>query len=141
LNYPLIGGFGQKIVVNQGYGVCLQSFYVGMDPFDLNTGTLPGLSRRLSRVENTIVFLDEYRDDIDEDKKQAIKGTWNGLGREKAKGTTGTQTTTDKVNSTAYVSGQYWPASDDGAMPSRMISHNFENKEFSADEKEEYGKL
>lgn len=140
--FPLMGGFGQKDSGKSGLGLCIQSFfYNNMDPFDLNIGTLSGLTRRLTRVRNTIAFLEEYRDDIDEEKKQAIKAIWNGTGREKAKGTGGTQTTVDKANSTVYVTGQYWPATDDGAMPSRLIGFNFENKEFSAEEKEEYTTL
>lgn len=140
--FPLIGGFGQKDSGKSGFGFCLQSFfYFNLDALELNTSTLPGLTRRLTRVKNTLVFLDEYRDDIDEDKKQSIKGIWNGIGREKGKGAEGSRTTVDKINSSAYLSGQYWPATDDGAIPSRMIGLSFEQKEHSVDEKEEYGKL
>jgi hypothetical protein len=40
-----------------------------------------------------------------------------------------------------YYSGQYLPTRDDGALPSRSIITNFENKEFTSQEKEQYNKF
>lgn len=140
--FPLFGGFGQKDSGKSGFGSCLQSFfYWNLNPLELNTSTLVGLSRRLTRCKNTIVFCDEMRDDIDEAMHQTLKGTWNGIGREKGKGFDSNKTTVDKINSAVYYSGQYLPTRDDGALPSRSIMANFENKEYSSIEKEEYNKL
>jgi hypothetical protein len=74
------------------------------------------------------------RDDIDEAMHQTLKGTWNGIGR-KGKGFESNRTTVDKINSAVYYSGQYLPTRDDGALPSRSIITNFENKEFTSQEK------
>lgn len=140
--FPLFGGFGQKDSGKSGFGSCLQAFfYWNLNPLELNTSTLVGLSRRLTRCKNTIVFCDEMRDDIDEAMHQTLKGTWNGIGREKGKGFESNRTTVDKINSAVYYSGQYLPTRDDGALPSRSIIANFENKEYTAQEKEEYNKL
>lgn len=81
------------------------------------------------------------RDDIDEAMHQTLKGTWNGIGREKGKGFDSNKTTVDQIHSAVYYSGQYLPTRDDGALPSRSIICNFENKEFTSDEKEQYNKL
>ncbi|UOX35287.1 DNA primase [Flavobacterium sediminilitoris] len=140
--FPLMGGFGQRDSGKSGFGNCLQSFfYFNIPPLELNTSTLVGISRRLSRVKNTVVFFDEYRDDIDEDKHQQLKGGWNGIGREKGKGAETNRTSSDKINSAIYYAGQYLPTKDDGALPSRSIILNFEQKERSIEEKEEYNKL
>lgn len=140
--FPLFGGFGQKDSGKSGFGSCLQAFfYQNLNPLELNTSTLVGLSRRLTRVKNSIVFCDEMRDDIDEAMHQTLKGTWNGIGREKGKGFESNRTTVDKINSAVYYSGQYLPTRDDGALPSRSIITNFENKEFTSNEKEQYNKL
>ncbi|MEO8532828.1 MAG: DNA primase [Flavobacterium sp.] len=140
--FPLFGGFGQKDSGKSGFGSCLQSFfYWNLNPLELNTSTLVGLARRLTRCKNTIVFCDEMRDDIDEAMHQTLKGTWNGIGREKGKGFDSNKTTVDKINSAVYYSGQYLPTRDDGALPSRSIITNFENKEFTSSEKEEYNRL
>jgi DNA primase catalytic core len=140
--FPLFGGFGQKDSGKSGFGSCMQAFfYWNLNPLELNTSTLVGLSRRLTRCKNTIVFCDEMRDDIDEAMHQTLKGTWNGIGREKGKGFESNRTTVDKINSAVYYSGQYLPTRDDGALPSRSIIANFENREFSSQEKEDYNKL
>lgn len=140
--FPLFGGFGQKDSGKSGFGACLQAFfYHNLNPLELNTSTLVGLSRRLTRCKNTIVFCDEMRDDIDEAMHQTLKGTWNGIGREKGKGFESNRTTVDKINSAVYYSGQYLPTRDDGALPSRSIICNFENKDYTSDEKERYNAL
>jgi len=140
--FPLFGGFGQKDSGKSGFGSCLQAFfYYDLNPLELNTSTLVGLARRLTRCKNTIVFCDEMRDDIDEGMHQTLKGTWNGIGREKGKGFESNRTSVDKINSAVYYSGQYLPTRDDGALPSRSIITNFENKDFTPEEKEEYTKL
>jgi hypothetical protein len=140
--FPLFGGFGQKDSGKSGFGSCLQAFfYYDLNPLELNTSTLVGLARRLTRCKNTIVFCDEMRDDIDEAMHQTLKGTWNGIGREKGKGFDSNRTSVDKINSAVYYSGQYLPTRDDGALPSRSIITNFESKDFTPAEKEEYAKL
>lgn len=140
--FPLMGGFGQRDSGKSGFGNCLQSFfYYNLPALEINTSTIVGISRRLSRVKNSVVFFDEYRDDIDEDKHQQLKGGWNGIGREKGKGADTNRTASDKINSAIYYAGQYLPTRDDGALPSRSIICNFEQKERSIEEKEEYNKL
>lgn len=140
--FPLMGGFGQRDSGKSGFGACVQSFfYWNLPPLEINTSTLVGVSRRLTRVKNTVVFFDEYRDDIDEDKHQQLKGAWNGMGREKGKGADTNRTSSDKINSAIYYAGQYLPTRDDGALTSRSIILNFEQKERTVEEKEEYNKL
>lgn len=140
--FPLMGGFGQRDSGKSGFGKCLQSFfYYNLPALELNTSTLVGISRRLTRCKNTVVFFDEYRDDIDEDKHQQLKGGWNGIGREKGKGFDSNRTSIDRINSAIYYAGQYLPTKDDGALPSRSIILNFEQKERSSEEKEAYNNL
>ena len=140
--FPLMGGFGQKDSGKSGMGKVLQSFFFyDLLPLELNNATIPGMSRRLTRCKNVVTFFDEYRDDLDGDKREILKGTWNGLGREKGKGAESNRTTTDKINAAVYYSGQYIPSGDDGALTSRTIVLNFHNKEYSVDDKTEYQTL
>lgn len=140
--FPLMGGFGQKDSGKSGFGKCVQSFFFyDLQPLELNTSTLVAVARRLQRVKNVVTFFDEVREDIEEEKKQAIKGCWNGIGREKGKGADSNKTSTDKINAALYFCGQYILTGDDGAIPSRTISLMFQNKEYTQAEKEEYQKL
>jgi DNA primase len=140
--FPLMGGFGQKDSGKSGLGMAVQSFFFyDLQPLELNIATLVGMSRRLQRVKNAIGFFDEMREDLDEEKFQMMKGAWNGLGREKGKGADTNRTSTDRINSAIYYCGQYISTRDDGALPSRSISLMFQNKEYTAQEREEYQRL
>ncbi|WP_417365967.1 DNA primase [Flavobacterium beibuense] len=140
--FPILGGFGQRDSGKSGFGSCLQAFFFyNLPPLELNTSTLVASSRRLTRTKNVVNFFDEYRDDIDEEKRQQLKGVWNGVGREKGKGVDNNRTSTDKINSALYMAGQYLPTGDDNALPSRIVALNFEQKEYTSEEKEEYSKL
>lgn len=145
LNYkyfPLLGGFGQKDSGKSGLGVVIQSFFFyDLLPLQMNNASIPGMSRRLTRCKNVVSFFDEYRDDIETEKRELLKGTWNGLGREKGKGAEGSRTTTDKINAALYYAGQYIPTGDDGALTSRTIVLHFQNQEYTITAKENYQKL
>lgn len=141
-HFPLLAGYGQKDSGKSGLGKFLQAFFFSdLLALELNTASLVGMSRRLQRVKNVVTFFDEVREDIDEEKKQMIKGCWNGLGREKGKGADTNKTTTDKINAALYFCGQYVLTGDDGAIPSRCISLMFQNQEYTQVERDEYQKL
>jgi len=140
--FPLLGGFGEKDSGKSGFGKMLQNFFFyGLEPLELNQATLVGFNRRLSRTTNTTVFLDEYNDRIDEKMFQAMKGAWNGLGREKGMATNDKRTIYDKVNSAIYYAGQYLPTRDDNALATRTICMQFPSKNYTAEEKDAYNKL
>lgn len=140
--FPLMAGYGQKDSGKSGLGKCIQSFFFyDLLALELNTATIVGMSRRLQRVKNVVTFFDEVREDIDEEKKQMIKGCWNGIGREKGKGADTNRTSTDKINAALYFCGQYVLTGDDGAIPSRSISLMFQNQEHSQEARENYQKL
>jgi hypothetical protein len=81
--FPLFGGFGQRQRKVRIWFLPAGFLYHNLNPLGEHF-YLVGLSRRLTRVKNSIVFCDEMRDDIDE-AMQTLKGTWNGIGREKEK--------------------------------------------------------
>jgi hypothetical protein len=140
--FPLLGGFGEKDSGKSGFGKILQNFFFyGLEPLELNQATLVGFNRRLSRTTNTAVFLDEYNDRIDEKMFQAMKGAWNGLGREKGMATNDKRTIYDKVNSAIYYAGQYLPTRDDNSLATRTICMQFPSKTYSPQEKESFNKL
>lgn len=140
--FPLMAGYGQKDSGKSGLGKCIQSFFFyDLLALELNTATIVGMSRRLQRVKNVVTFFDEVREDIDEEKKQMIKGCWNGIGREKGKGADSNKTSTDKINAALYFCGQYVLTGDDGAIPSRSISLMFQNQTHTLEARENYQRL
>jgi DNA primase len=137
--FPLLGGFGEKDSGKSGFGKILQNFFFyNLEPLELNQSTLVGFNRRLSRTTNTTVFLDEYTDRIDEKMFQAMKGAWNGLGREKGMATNDKRTIYDKVNSAIYYAGQYLPTRDDNSLATRSICLQFPATNYSPQEKDDF---
>lgn len=121
--FPLLGGFGEKGSGKSAFGKVLQNFFFyGLDAFELNSSTLVGFSRRLTRTKNVTVFLDEYHDKIEPKMVQGLKGAHQGMGREKGMMSNDNRTKTDKINSSIYIAGQYVPTVDDNALQSRIIS-------------------
>jgi DNA primase catalytic core len=140
--FPLLGGFGEKGSGKSAFGKVLQNFFFyNLDALELNTSTLVGFSRRLSRTKNTTVFLDEYHDRLDEKMFQAMKGAHQGMGREKGMATNDNRTKTDKINSSIYIAGQYLPTRDDNSLQSRLISLQFPLGNRTSEQRENFTKL
>lgn len=140
--FPLLGGFGEKGSGKSAFGKVLQNFFfTGLDALELNTSTLVGFSRRLSRTKNTTVFLDEYNDRIDEKMFQALKGAHQAMGREKGMATNDNRTKTDKINCSIYLAGQYLPTRDDNSLQSRTISLQFPLGNRTSIERDNFSKL
>ncbi|MCD8431015.1 DNA primase [Tenacibaculum finnmarkense genomovar ulcerans] len=141
--FPLLGGFGEKGSGKSAFGKMLQNFFFYKeDPLELNTSTLVGFSRRLSRTKNATVFLDEYNDNaIDEKMFQGLKGAHQGMGREKGMATSDNRTKTDKINCGIYLAGQYLPTRDDNSLQSRLISLQFPLGNKTSVQRENFTKL
>lgn len=140
--FPLLGGFGEKGSGKSAFGKVLQNFFFyNLDALELNTSTLVGFSRRLSRTKNTTVFLDEYHDRLDEKMFQAMKGAHQGMGREKGMATNDNRTKTDKINCSIYIAGQYLPTRDDNSLQSRLISLQFPLGNRTAEQRANFTKL
>jgi DNA primase catalytic core len=140
--FPLLGGFGEKGSGKSAFGKVLQNFFFyNLDALELNTSTLVGFSRRLSRTKNTTVFLDEYHDRLDEKMFQAMKGAHQGMGREKGMATNDNRTKTDKINCSIYIAGQYLPTRDDNSLQSRLISLQFPLGNKTSEQRANFTKL
>jgi len=140
--FPLLGGFGEKGSGKSAFGKVLQNFFFyGLDAFELNSSTLVGFSRRLTRTKNVTVFLDEYHDKIDEKMIQGIKGAHKGMGREKGMMSNDNRTKTDRINSSVYMAGQYVPTVDDNSLQSRIISLLFPNTTKTATQRDNFNVL
>ena len=116
-------------------------FYDNLPPFNLTSGTQVGFFRRLARVKNAITWYDEYSNDIDEKRFQAIKSAYDGVGHEKGNMSKDNRTTVTEVNQSLVISGQYLPTRDDNSVFNRSIMIFFEKREFSLDQIKAFDKL
>jgi len=109
--------------------------------FDLNTGTMVGFFRRISRLKNVVVSLEEYTDQVHEIKYQSLKAGYDNRGRETGMATSDKNTSVTKVNSACIILSQYLSVRDDNSLTSRSITANFLEQNYSSDEKQKFSRL
>jgi DNA primase catalytic core len=101
-------------------------FFKGMPAFNLNSGTDFAFAARYSRFKNCPVVFNEFDDtEIKPEWFQALKGAYDGEGRERGKGGSKKKTETQKVHSSIILLGQYLSTKDDNSILSRTIMRSF----------------
>lgn len=128
--FPILFMVGQP---QTGKSTCARSlatiFTADQPAFNLSTGTAVGFQRRLARLRNCFIWLDEYRNDIDMKRIQALKGGFDGTGAEKGIMTNDNRTKSTKINSGFGISGQHYPTIDENALLTRSILLEFTRKQ------------
>ncbi|NOX64639.1 MAG: toprim domain-containing protein [Chlorobi bacterium] len=102
-------------------------------PFNLAQGTNVGFFRRLAQTRNAMVWFDEYSNEIDFKRIEALKAAYDGAGHEKGIKSQDNRTVTTQVNASVIISGQHQPIKDI-ALFKRCISINFSSGEFTTDQ-------
>lgn len=116
-------------------------FTPGKKSFDLNTGTMVGFFRMVSRIKNIAVGLEEFTDQIHEAKFQTLKAAFDNRGRETGNVSGDKSTTVTKVQSACIILSQYLSTRDDNSLTSRSITLAFHEANYTPDQKVTYGKL
>lgn len=138
--FPMLCLFGPKGTGKSELGHSLTSFFF----FDytapnISNTTKAGLAEAVAEVSNAVVHLDEYREDIETDKREFLKGLWDGTGRSRMNIDAKKRETT-AVDCGVVISGQQAPDKDI-ALLSRTILLTFKKTTFSTQEKREYEEL
>lgn len=141
-NCPHLSFYGEP---GSGKSKCAESnaalFFNSKLPFNLNYGTDFAFANSLKRFRNCIVWLDEFDDGkIKEERFQAIKGAYDGAGRERGRGGSKNKSEMSKVNSALLLTGQTLSTHDNNAALTRCISVAF-SKVSAADRDPEQVKL
>lgn len=139
---PMLGLFGEKGSGKSQLGESLSAFiFTDLPAFNLQNGTLPGFSRRLERVNNGLVVLEEYTDNVKPEIWQSMKSGFDNVGREVGSRTGDNKTKISKVKSSICYIGQYLPTIDDGSLAERTIVLNFIKKmadDYTVEEKDDF---
>ena len=140
--FPHLFLFGEKQSGKSQFGWSLSNVFLNGQPaFNLSSGTNVGFFRKLARFRNSIVWYDEYTNDIDEKRFQALKAAYDGVGHEKGKMTKDNRTEITKVNAASAISGQYLPTRDDNALFTRSIMLAFSKRTYSREEMADFDEL
>lgn len=107
----------------------------GNAPSSINLGSqnsIKGFVRKFAQVRNGIVWLNEYKNNLDKSVIGAIKGIYDGDGYVRAQKSNDYQTDTTPINASCMLSGQDLPTIEN-ALLSRTILCTFEKRENYSD--------
>ena len=136
-SFPILNLFGPKGSGKSELGHTLMAFFIIENvPPNIQNSTLPALNDTVAAVANALVHLDEYKNNLDINKHEFLKGLWDGTGRTRMNMDDKKKETTS-VDSGVILSGQEMPTADI-ALFSRLIFLSFSKSTFSEEEKRDY---
>lgn len=141
--FPHLFLTGQKQSGKTQFSESLTNFFTpGQKGFDLNSGSIVGFFRRVSRISNIILALEEYHDsNIHEIKFQVLKQAYDDRARETGVASGDKKTKLDRIKSACIILSQYMSVRDDNSLSSRSITQHFIEKTYSLEEKLKFSKL
>lgn len=107
---------------------------------NLHNSSKPSIADHVATSANAVCVLDEYRNDLEMEKRELLKGFWDRTGRTRMKMDKDKKKETSKVNQGVIVCGQQI-ATADIALFSRFIALGFSKTTFSFEEKCKFEEL
>nr|WP_319401816.1 DNA primase [uncultured Carboxylicivirga sp.] len=139
--FPILNMYGQK---GSGKNTCAESILYmfgrkGKVP-NLHNSSKPSIADHVATSCNAVCVLDEYRNDLEMEKRELLKGFWDKTGRTRMNMDKDKKKETSKVNQGIIVCGQQI-ATADIALFSRFIALGFSKTVFSFEEKRQFEEL
>lgn len=132
--YPILNMFGPK---GAGKNACAESLlhFFGLIPKipNLHNTSKAALAEHVATSSNALCILDEYRNDLEMEKREFLKGLWDGTGRTRMNMDKDKKKETTSVDQGVIVLGQQM-ATADIALFSRFIVLSFIQTEFTKEE-------
>lgn len=140
-SFPILNLFGPKGSGKSELAHSLTSFFIPsyIAP-NINNTTKAALAEAVAEVSNAIVHIDEYKNTLDIEKREFLKGLWDGAGRSRMNMDNDKKRETTAVDCGVILSGQEMPTADI-ALFSRLVFLTFSKTTFSDDEKRRYNEL
>ncbi|NQU87031.1 MAG: hypothetical protein HQ541_14845, partial [Mariniphaga sp.] len=136
--FPMLNLFGPK---GAGKNACAESllYFFGRKQKipNLHNTSNPALADHVATSANAICILDEYRNDLEMEKREFLKGLWDGTGRTRMNMDKDKKKETTSVDQAVIVCGQQM-ATADIALFSRFIVASFTQTEYSETEKKDF---
>lgn len=140
-HFPILNLFGEKGTGKTTLATSLQSFFLhGIDPPNLSVTSVPAMNDRVSQAVNTLVVLDEYKNDLDVRKIAYLKGLWGGGGQTKKNVNTDGMAAQTMVSTGVALCGQDKPTQD-MALYTRVLFLAFTKTSFNQTERKRYEEL
>ena len=139
--FPMLNLFGPKGSGKSELGHTLMSFFIIQNiPPNLSNSTIAALSEAVAQCSNAIVHLDEFKNNIDLDKREFLKGLWDSAGRTRMNMDRDKKREQTRVDAGVIISGQEM-ATADIALFSRFVYLTFNKTEFTTEERNAFAEL
>ena len=141
-NFPLLFLYGEGGTGKSKLATFLQNLF-GTPQTALKlserANTDKGRIRKMAQFVNTVVFMEEYVNSLDDSTIKTLSGIYDRMGYERANMTTSYGTDSIPINSGVIMSGNEYPTND--SLIQRLIVLDFFKNEFSDKEREDFQKL
>jgi DNA primase catalytic core len=139
--FPILDLFGPKGAGKTELAVSIMSFFgkQGKGP-NINNTTKAALADHVAQVANACVHIDEYKNTIEPEKIEFLKGLWDGTGRTRMNMDKDKKKETTAVDCAIILSGQEMPTADI-ALFSRLIYLTFTSYEYNDAAKARFNEL
>lgn len=139
--FPILNIFGIKGSGKSELGHTLMTFFIIKNiPPNIMNSTLPALSETVAQVCNALVHIDEYKNTLEIEKREFLKGLWDGAGRNRMNMDKDKKREVTKVDSGVILTGQEMCTADP-ALFSRVIFLKFEKDKFTEEEQAKFAAL
>ncbi len=140
-NFPYLNLFGPKGSGKSELGHSLMSFFIiSNDPPNLSSATDAALADTVAQCANALVHIDEYKNSIELNRREFIKGLYDGVGRTRMNMDRDKKRETTAVDCGVIISGQEMMTVDI-AMFSRALFLTFNTSDFSFEAKRKFDEL
>lgn len=139
--FPILNMFGPKGAGKTACAESLVQFFGRLEKApNVHNTSKPALADHVASSVNAVCHIDEYRNDIEMEKREFLKGLWDGTGRTRMNMDKDKKKETTSVDQGVILTGQQM-ATADIALFSRFIFLSFTQTEFTDQEREEFEAL
>jgi DNA primase catalytic core len=139
--FPILNMFGPKGAGKTACAESLVQFFGRLCKApNVHNTSKPALGEHIASSCNAIAHVDEYRTDIEMEKREFLKGLWDGTGRTKMNMEKDKKKETTPVDQAVVLTGQQM-ATADIALFSRLIFLSFTQTEYTEAEEQEFLEL
>lgn len=140
-NVPILNMFGPMGTGKSQMAKALVApFQIHPVAINLKSTSMPALGEAVAEVSNAVVHIDEYKEDIEAQKVEFLKGVWDNTGRSKMSMDGKKKRVMTSVRSGVVVTGQEMTTSDNALM-SRIVMLSFFTNTHTAEEVQRYNKF
>ncbi|MFZ4548414.1 MAG: DNA primase, partial [Bacteroidales bacterium] len=139
--FPILNLFGPKGAGKTELAISLLQFFGNHSKgLNLTNTTRPALADHVGMFSNAFCHIDEYKNNVEFEKIEYLKGLWDGTGRTRKNMEQNKRNETSNVDCSIILSGQEMPTADI-ALFSRLVFLSFTKVEYSDSEKQGFNKL